>query len=309
MRPSVRKVSITLHHDGQRLDNFLLSQLPGVPKSAIYRLLRSGQVRVNGGRCKPDKRLSVDDEVRIPPVHLPDKTQPIRPPDRVLQELWDAVFYEDDDYLAINKPEGLAAHSGSGVDYGVIEAARAWNEYEFLELAHRLDRDTSGVLLLCKSRLGLLRAQAAFRDGLAEKHYFALLCGHLSRERDVDYALVRTAAANGERFVAVDEDGKEASSRFTPVKKWPMATACNVQIFSGRTHQIRVHAAALGHPVAGDRKYGHDQDHAPLRAVGLKRLCLHSRSLALPSAEGFPPLRLEAGIPDNLSAFMDKLPA
>jgi 23S rRNA pseudouridine955/2504/2580 synthase len=305
----VRRVRVTANEAGQRIDNFLLKQLSGVPKSHVYRLLRSGQVRVDGGRAKADRKLAEGEEVRIPPVRLQDSDAPIRVPDTVLNKLRDAVIFEDAHYLAISKPAGLASHGGSGLPYGVIEAARCWNKYEFLELAHRLDRDTSGVLLLAKSRPALLRAQHAFRDGLAHKRYFALLIGRLNGgPYDVDAALVRNRLAGGGRYVEVDEEeGKEAHSRFTAQARYRDATLCEVEIFSGRTHQIRVHALALGHAVAGDRKYGDRDTQKPLRERGLSRMFLHSHFLQLPADGEFPALLATAPLPDELRSFLDRL--
>jgi 23S rRNA pseudouridine955/2504/2580 synthase len=295
---------------GQRIDNFLLKNLPGVPKSHVYRLLRSGQVRVNGGRSKPERKLEEGDQVRVPPVRMAEKGAPVRPPDEVLNRLRESVIHEDAHYLAINKPAGYASHSGSGVAYGVIETARAWGRHEFLELAHRLDRDTSGVLLLAKSRPALLRAQKAFRYGMAEKRYFALLIGRWRGEsREVDAALVRSQLKGGERYVEVDpEDGKPSRSRFTPQARYRDATLCEVEIFSGRTHQIRVHALALGYPVAGDRKYGEREVQRPLRERGLKRMFLHSHYLRLAPEGEFPKLLLTAPLPEELGDFLNRLP-
>jgi 23S rRNA pseudouridine955/2504/2580 synthase len=309
-KAAVRRLPVTEHQAGQRLDNFLLKLLPGVPKSHVYRLVRSGQVRVNGGRVRPDRRLAEGDEVRVPPVRMAERDEPVRPPDAVLDRLRAAVLHEDAYYLAINKPAGLASHGGTGVLFGVIEAARAWGQYDYLELCHRLDRDTSGVLLLAKSRPALLRAQAAFRDGQARKRYQALLCGHWrGGPRDVDSALLKNRVQGGERMVLVDEDGKPSRSRFTPVKRFGNATLCEVDIFSGRMHQIRVHAADIGHPVAGDRKYGRVEDKQPLRESGLKRTFLHAAFLRLPATGDFPQLQLQAPLPPELSGFLEKLEA
>jgi 23S rRNA pseudouridine955/2504/2580 synthase len=304
----VRRVTITANAAGQRLDNFLLKQLSGVPRSAVYRIIRSGEVRVNSGRCKPDRRLEEGDEVRVPPVRRPDESAPIRPPDDVLNRLRQAVIFEDEHYIALNKPAGLASHGGSGILFGVIEAVRAWGTYEYLELCHRLDRDTSGVLLLAKSRKALLRAQSAFRDGKAQKRYRALLCGPwLGGMREVDSALLKNRLASGERFVLVDETGKPSRSRFTPVARYSQATLCEVDIFSGRMHQIRVHAADIGHPVAGDRKYGQADDKRPLRDLGLRRTFLHAFSLRLPATGEFPALTVESPLPEELEQFLPKL--
>ncbi|HEX4895047.1 MAG TPA: RluA family pseudouridine synthase [Solimonas sp.] len=301
---------MTANEDGQRIDNFLLKQLPGVPKSAVYRLLRSGQVRVNGGRAKPERKLVKGEEVRIPPVRLAEKGEAVRPPDALLNRLRAAIIHEDEHYLAISKPANLASHSGSGVPYGVIEAVRAWNKYSFIELVHRLDRDTSGVLLLAKTRPALLRGQRALKYGDADKRYFALLIGKWKGEdRDVDAALVRSRLEGGERRVQIDEDeGKPSKSRFSPRARYRDATLCEVQIFSGRTHQIRVHALALGHPVAGDDKYGERDDNKPLRELGLKRMFLHSHYLELHSTADFPKLLLNAPMPDELRDVLEKLP-
>ena len=306
-RQEVRHIGIDSNSDGQRLDNFLLKHLPGVPKSHVYRLLRSGQVRVDGGRVKADRRLSAGEQVRIPPVRMADPREPVRPPDRVLNELRESVVHEDEHYLVINKPHGISAHGGTGQLYGVIEAIRAWEKYEFIELCHRLDRDTSGVLLLAKSRQALLRAQRAFMDGTSIKRYFALLIGKWRGEdRDVDAALVKVRLGD-QHHVQLDEDGKPSKSRFSPRAKYRESTLCEVEIFSGRTHQIRVHALALGHPVAGDDKYGERQYNAPLRERGLKRMFLHSHFLQLPAAEGFPKMILNAPMPDELRDFLQRL--
>lgn len=306
-RQEVRHVRIDSHSDGQRLDNFLLKQLPGVPKSHVYRLLRSGQVRVDGGRVKADRRLASGEQVRIPPIRMADPRESVRPPDRVLKELREAVIHEDEHYLVINKPHGISAHGGTGQLYGVIEAIRAWEKYEFVELCHRLDRDTSGVLLLAKTRPALLRAQRAFKDGDTVKRYFALLIGRWKGEdRDVDAALVKVRLGD-QHHVQLDEEGKPSKSRFSPRARYRDTTLCEVEIFSGRTHQIRVHALALGHPVAGDDKYGERQYNAPLRDRGLKRMFLHSHFLQLPAAEGLPKLILNAPMPDELRDFLQKL--
>lgn len=311
VKPQVRYVRAGAQDAGQRIDNFLIKQLPGVPKSHVYRLVRSGQVRINGGRAKPERKLEEGDEVRIPPVRVAEKGEVVRPPDEVLQRLKDSIVHEDAHYLVLNKPAGYASHGGSGLAYGVIEAVRAWEAYEFIELCHRLDRDTSGVLLLAKTRAALLRAQRAFQHGHAEKRYFALLIGRWKGEaREVDAALLKTRMENGEGFTELDEeDGKPSRSLFTPQARYKDATLCEVEIFSGRTHQIRVHALALGHPVAGDRKYGEREVHKPLRERGLKRMFLHSHFLKLAADEEFPKLIVSAAMPDELRDFLSSLPA
>ena len=306
---SVRKVTVTVNEDGQRLDNFLLKQLPGVPKSHVYQLVRSGQVRINSGRAKPGIRLEEGDIVRIPPVRMAEKGEAVRPPDTVLEKLRAAIIFEDEHYLVLDKPSGLAVHAGSGLMFGVIEAIRAWGTHPFIELCHRLDRETSGVLLLAKSRLALLRAQNAFREGTVDKRYLALLVGKWEGgEREVDASLVKTRNQDGDRFVEVDEaEGKEARSRFTPRQLFQNCALCEVKIYSGRMHQIRVHAAAIDHAVAGDGKYGHSGDFKQLRELGLKRMFLHAAKLNLPAAENFPALDLQAPLPDDLQALLKAL--
>lgn len=307
--PAVRKVMVTERESGQRIDNFLIRQLGGMPKSAIYRIVRKGEVRVNGGRVKAERKLEIGDEVRIPPVRVAPKGEAVRPPDAVLNKLRESVIYEDDLYLAINKPAGFASHGGTGVPYGVIEAVRAWGKYEFIELCHRLDRDTSGVLLLAKTRPGLLRAQRAFKNALADKRYFALLTGKWRGEdRDVDAALVKSRLKNGERYVEIDEDdGKPSKSRFSPKARYKDHTLVEVTIFSGRTHQIRVHSLALGHPVAGDEKYGERDVNQKFRRQGLKRMFLHSHYLELTSEAELPKVIISAPMPDELRSYLSKL--
>ena len=303
VRQQVRKVVVSANEDGQRIDNFLLKQLPGIPKSHVYRLLRSGQVRVDGGRIKPERKLLKGEEVRIPPVRLAEKDEVVRPPDAVLNKLREAVVYEDEHYLALNKPAGISSHGGSGVLYGVIETVRAWGKYEFIELAHRLDRDTSGLLLLAKNRPALLRAQRAFKHSTAEKRYFALLDGRWRGEdRDVDAALVR----NNTRVEIDEEDGKPSKSRFSPKARYAGMTLMEVQIFSGRTHQIRAHALALGHPVAGDTKYGEREVNRKYREKGLKRMFLHSHFLKLAAEGDFPKLILNAPMTEELRDFIGR---
>jgi 23S rRNA pseudouridine955/2504/2580 synthase len=308
-RSVVRHVEVGPGEAGQRIDNFLIKQLGGVPRSHVYRLLRSGQVRINGGRAKPERKLALGDDVRIPPVRMAEKGAPVRPPDEIQNRLRDSIIFEDADYLAFSKPAGLASHAGSGVLYGVIEVARAWGKHPFIELCHRLDRDTSGVLLLAKSRPALLRAQRAFKHGTAQKRYFALVCAQLKGgPYDVDAALVRSRLEDGERMVEMDEeDGKPAHSRFTVQARYRQATLCEVEIFSGRTHQIRVHALALRAAVAGDRKYGERSEQKPLRELGLRRMFLHSHFLQLPAEGDFPKLIVTAPMPDELRAFLAKL--
>lgn len=300
-------------HAGQRIDNFLVRMFPRVPKSHIYRLLRSGQVRVNGGRVKPDRKLAVGEVLRIPPIRVTDRGAPVRPPDAVRDHLSSTVVFEDGDYLAISKPAGIAVHAGSGVSYGVIEVARSWGRYPYLELVHRLDRETSGVLLLAKSRAALMRAQACLKEGKAQKWYLALLSGKTDfAVRDVKALLTKGHLAGGERVVAVsDHSGRIAHTRFVSKTHYAGATLCDVQIFSGRTHQIRVHASTIGYSVAGDPKYSSHAERQKFRELGLGRMFLHARCLKLPASSisdrAFLSLEVTAPVPDELRSFLDGL--
>lgn len=306
--PQVRYVTVDSEYAGQRIDNFLLRELPGVPRSHVYRLLRSGQVRVDKGRVRPDRKLRAGETVRLPPVRM-EAREHKRPPDDLLNRLRASILHEDADYLIIDKPAGLPAHSGTGADFGVIEVARAWERFDFIELAHRLDRDTSGVLLLALSRAALLRAQACFAGGRARKRYLAFCCGHWrGGGRTVDDALSMQREEGQRRARANREDGKSARSHFEPMTNTRFGALCEVTIDTGRTHQIRAHAEHIGHPVAGDRKYGeHDLQQRVREAGGLKRLFLHAHRLELPAADGFGPLRAEVPLPEDLRAVMTRL--
>ncbi len=280
---SVRTLQVATEHVGQRIDNFLLRELKGLPKSRVYRILRRGEVRVNGSRVKPDYRLCSGDRLRIPPLRL-EHSEPLRPPDRVMDRLSAAVLYEDDDIIALNKPSGLAVHRGSGLGYGLIEALRMLRPQQgFLELVHRLDRDTSGCLLLAKTPEGLRAAHDALRSGTADKRYLALVRGRWERGSElVRLPLSRDLLRGGERVVAVNSSGRPALTRFVPVTIRAEASLLEAVIGTGRTHQIRVHAAALGHPVAGDDKYGDSGFNQHMKILGLKRLFLHAHSLSMP---------------------------
>lgn len=306
--PAVQHLDITPLHAGQRLDNFLLRELKGAPKSLIYRLVRTGQVRINGGRIAPEQRLQTGDRVRIPPVRL-GEAQPATPPSAAWQErLREAILHEDRELLVINKPCGLAVHKGSNRAYGVIEALRTLRPHEpFLELAHRLDRETSGCLVLARTPDALRQIQQAFRNAQVEKRYLALVRGHWSLGvHEVNQPLRRNLLRGGERMVEVVEDGKPARTRFRPVSLHQPASLLEVRIITGRTHQIRVHAAHADHPVAGDDKYG---DHAFNRWMsehcGLRRLFLHAHSLHL--TLGGREIALSAPLDTELKAVLERL--
>jgi len=308
---SVRHLEITPAHAGQRLDNFLLRELKGAPKSLIYRILRKGEVRLNGGRVQPSQRLQAGDVLRIPPVRLGVAEERLgRPPSGWVERLRDAVLYEDREVLVLDKPAGLAVHKGSGLDYGVIEILRASRPDEpFLELAHRLDRETSGCLLLARTSGALRGIQNALRAGQVEKRYLALVRDYWNHgPREVNLPLRRNVLRGGERMVEVLDDGKPALTRFRPVSLFKPASLLEAKIVTGRTHQIRVHAAYVDHPVAGDDKYGDPAFNRMMgECHGLHRLFLHAHSLIVPL--GGREIAVSAPLGAELKAVLDSLGA
>ncbi len=312
IRPAAaRRVRVGEASAGQRLDNFLLRELAGVPRSRIYRLLRRGEVRVNGGRKQADYRLAAEDEVRLPPLReAPERGElPRRVPDALLQSVRQAIVHEDARILVLNKPAGLAVHGGSGLAFGVIEALRALRPEEPLELVHRLDRDTSGCLLVARTRAALRAAHALLREGSVEKRYAALLAGKWRLgHKTIDAPVLTHARQGGERMVRVHRAGKIAVSAFAPVAHYrEFATLVEVSIRTGRTHQIRVHAAFAGHPVAGDEKYGDRECNARLRAVGLRRMFLHASSIAFRWPDTGTEFRAQAPLPVELASVLERL--
>jgi len=302
----VETVEVPEDRDGQRVDNFLTGRLKGVPKSLVYRLLRTGQVRINGKRAKPDVRLAAGDRVRIPPVRVAERVDGGPPPAGQSARVEAAILSEDRDFLVIDKPAGVASHGGSGVSFGAIELLRAARPRDTLELAHRLDRDTSGVLVLAKKRSALTKLQAEIREGRVEKRYLALLEGRLPTQKlIVDAPLRKSVLQGGERMVRVDEEGKASRSRFSEVERFGDATLAEIAIETGRTHQIRVHSAHIGHPIAGDEKYGDREFNRAMREKGLKRLFLHAARFEFSIGErsyGF-----SAPLPDDLKRVLDAL--
>lgn len=293
---------------GQRIDNFLLKQLKGVPKTRIYRILRKGEVRVNKKRIKPDYRLNSGDVVRIPPVRMGDKAEPVRPGDRVLKQIKQSILYEDDGLLVLNKPSGLAVHGGSGLAYGVIEGLRALRpEARFLELAHRLDRDTSGCLVIAKKRSVLRAFHALLREGGMDKVYLALVMGRWKGGgKRIDAPLRKNELKSGERVVRVSKDGKPSLSIFTPVTIYKDCSLMRVKLITGRTHQVRVHAQYSGHPIAGDEKYGDDSFNREMAGRGLKRLFLHAAELHFTLPE-HGTVHVEAPLDENLQNLITNL--
>ncbi|TKR33366.1 RluA family pseudouridine synthase [Luteimonas gilva] len=303
-------VRISEDRDGQRLDNFLLGYLKGAPRSLIYKLLRSGQVRVNGGRSKPERRLEGGDEVRIPPVRLEEPGDKGTPAKGLLDAMAASIVFEDARLLAINKPSGVASHGGSGISFGAIETLRALRPKESLELVHRLDRDTSGLLIVAKKRSALTELQALMReDGGIAKRYLALLVGRMpDGVMSVDAPLHVGLRQGGERHVQVNPSGKASLSHFRVLERRGGQSYCEVRIETGRTHQIRVHAEHIGHPVAGDDKYGDETINKKLREqAGLKRLFLHAASLEFALDGGRAPYVLNAPLASELVDVLDRL--
>ncbi|HET7332644.1 RluA family pseudouridine synthase [Dyella sp.] len=304
----VRQVEIGPERDGQRIDNALVTLLKGVPKSMIYRLLRTGQVRVNGKRAKPDTRLAQGDTLRIPPVRVAERPAEQGAPQAALAAVADAVIFEDKHFLVIDKPAGMASHGGSGVSFGAIELLRQARPKDHLELVHRLDRDTSGVLVFARTRAGLTGLQAAIRAGEVTKQYLCLMVGRPNKAKfDVNAPLKKSVLQGGERMVRVAEDGKPSLTFFREMEQYPGARLMQATLGTGRTHQIRVHAAHVGHPLAGDPKYGDKEANKRFRDLGLHRLFLHASNLSFEldgRAYGF-----SAPLPDDLKDVLDRLAA
>lgn len=294
---AVQVIEVEMDDDGQRIDNFLFRLLKGVPKSRVYRLLRKGEVRVNGGRARPSRRLQTGDRLRIPPVRQGDPTAAEGPSHAMIESIGESIIYEDDEMLVLNKPAGMAVHGGSGINAGLIEALRQHRpDVRRLELVHRLDRGTSGCLMVAKTRPALVRLQAALRHkrGIA-KTYRALVHGEwLAARTEVALPLERRSLEGGGRIVRVAEGGKEALTRFRVLEASARFSWLEAEPVTGRTHQIRVHCSTAGHPIVGDDKYGDEQRDA---ALGARRLMLHAARLVITLGEG-PPIVVEAP-PDN----------
>ncbi|MBP8283396.1 MAG: RluA family pseudouridine synthase [Chromatiaceae bacterium] len=302
-------VGIDAELAGQRIDNFLLARAKGVPRSHVYRILRRGEVRVNKGRVKPDYRLQSGDLVRIPPLRMVEPRPPGQAPESRLRGLAGAILYEDERLLALDKPAGLAVHGGSGLSFGLIEAMRQMRPGAELELVHRLDRDTSGCLLLAKRASTLRDLHRLIRENGVEKRYLALLVRPLPRpEMTVDAPLLKNTLKSGERVVRVDNaQGKPARTLFRRLRRLGDLDLVEARLITGRTHQIRVHAAYLGAPLAGDEKYGDEAANKGLRPLGLRRLFLHAASLGLQPAHLDQPLRIQAPLPAELEALIGRL--
>lgn len=306
-RPAVRIETVPEQRAGQRLDNFLAHSLKGVPKQAIYRMIRTGQVRINGGRCKPDRRVVAGDAVRIPPAMV-GAGQTAVVSATVIAQIRAATLYEDDDFLVVDKPTGMAVHSGSGLPWGLIDAVRQARPEEFFELAHRLDRDTSGCLVLARNGRALRHLADLFRSGAVHKNYLCLMDGVLQEGQVTVDQAIRKVPQGAESIMQVNADGKPAVTHFRHLQTLPGCTYAEAELLTGRTHQIRVHAAYLGLPLAGDERYGHPAALKKWQKLGLNRLFLHAHHLSLRSPAD-EILTFNAPLPDSLREVLHALNA
>ena len=310
VNPNVQFLTINDDEAGQRLDNFLLARLKGVPKSLIYRIVRKGEVRVNKGRSKPEYKLQAEDVVRIPPVRVAEKAQ-----DTVsnkltkVAQLEQHIIFEDNYLLVLNKPSGIAVHGGSGLDFGVIEALRALRpEARFLELVHRLDRDTSGILLVAKKRSALRHLHEQLREKTIQKEYLALVRGQWqSHCKVVQAPLLKNELSSGERIVKVSEQGKPSETRFSVEERYVNATLVKASPVTGRTHQIRVHTQYARHPIALDSKYGDKVFDQHMAELGLNRLFLHAYSIRFEHPHSGETLRLTAQLDEKMKGILKRL--
>ncbi|MCW2254278.1 23S rRNA pseudouridine955/2504/2580 synthase [Providencia alcalifaciens] len=300
----VQFIDISDDEAGQRIDNFLLAKLKGVPKSMIYRIIRKGEVRVNKGRIKPEYKLAAGDQVRVPPVRVAEREDvPVSVKLDKVAALADCILYEDDSILVINKPSGTAVHGGSGLSFGVIEGLRALRpEARFLELVHRLDRDTSGILLVAKKRSALRALHEQLRLKQIQKDYMALVRGNWqSHTKVIQAPLLKNILQSGERIVRVNSEGKPSETRFKVEERFDKATLVKASPVTGRTHQIRVHTLHAGHPIAFDNRYGDKQFDSQLAGTGLKRLFLHASSLKFTHPKSGEEMRIQAPLHEDLN--------
>lgn len=309
--------SIDADQAGQRLDNFLMARLKGVPKSRIYNAIRKGEVRVNKGRSKPEYKLTAGDQIRIPPIRVSEERQVAKASNQIQKLLNDSILYEDDGLLVINKPAGLAVHGGSGVNLGLIETLRQMRpDARYLELVHRLDRDTSGCIMIAKKRSYLRHLQAALREkslqevskGDVQKTYQALVIGQWpDSKKRVDHPLIKLETGQDERIVKVHPEGKSSLTEFAVVARYQGFSLIEAKPITGRTHQIRVHAQYTGHSLVGDEKYGNDEINAQMRDLGFKRLFLHASALEFYLPDSNAPIQVKAPLPPDLANPLSKL--
>ena len=310
LNPKVKLTEISEDEAGQRIDNYLVNQLKGVPKSLIYRIIRKGEVRVNKGRIKPEYKLQGGDIVRIPPVRISQKATPeVSTKLNKVSQLENQIIYEDEVLLVLNKPSGIAVHGGSGLNFGVIEALRALRpDARFLELVHRLDRDTSGILLVAKKRSALRNLHAQLREKRVQKDYLALVRGQWqSHCKVVNAPLLKNELASGERIVRVNEQGKASETRFRIEERYQNATLVKASPVTGRTHQIRVHTQYAGHPIALDDKYGDREFDKKMSALGLNRLFLHAFEIVFFHPRTEEKMRIKAPLDGKMKQILAKL--
>ncbi len=308
--PQVQKIIIDPEYAGQRLDNFLFNKLKGVPKTRIYRIIRKGEVRINQGRVKPDYRLVSGDLLRIPPVRKSDNEamSPVTTHPALSQKILNDILFEDDNILVLNKPSGVAVHGGSGVSLGVIEAVRQLRGPKGVyELVHRLDRETSGCLMIAKNRATLKVLHEQLRLQQIEKIYWTLVKGKWRSAGVVTAPLIKNQLSSGERIVKVSPDGQPARTEFRVLKMFSEASLMEAKPRTGRTHQIRVHAASVNHPIAGDDKYGDSLFNQSMRKKGLKRLFLHARQITLLLPDYKEPLVIIAPLEQSLEEGLAEL--
>jgi len=305
---TVKFVEITSEHSDQRIDNYLFTLLKGVPKSRIYRIIRKGEIRINGSRIKPDYKLNEGDKIRIPPVRIAEREAFILPSKKLQYLLEKNILYEDDALLVLNKPSGLAVHGGSGIKFGLIEALRLIRpKTDYFELAHRIDRETSGCLIVAKKRSTLRYLQEQMRNRRISKVYRALATGKWPRGiKRIDLPLMAFEQKTGEKIVRVNPKGKKSVTIFSVMKRYRNFTLLEASLETGRTHQIRVHAQHIGCPLAGDSKYGLDDINKDIRKSGLKRMFLHAFKIgfSLPCGKN---IFIEAPMPSDLSEHLMKL--
>ncbi len=315
-KDSVSLITVAEHEAGQRLDNYLIKILKGVPKSHIHRIIRAGEVRLNKKRCKPDSRIQTGDLLRIPPVRTAEKQRSSETRAQAVPAREFTIIYEDDALLVIDKPAGIAVHGGSGVSFGVIEQIRrARPEARYLELVHRLDKDTSGLLMIAKKRSALVKLHEAIRNDHPKKIYLALGVGKLPNDSfHVKLPLFKYTGAQGEKMVRVSEDGQSAHTIFRVLNRFSDGllhqvglshlTLVQATLKTGRTHQIRVHLQSQQCPIAGDERYGDYQANKRLQKLGLKRMFLHAAELHLDHPLTGEKLILKAPLPQDLAQFV-----
>lgn len=305
----VQLVTITEDNQHQRVDNYLIRVLKGVPKSKIYRILRKGEVRVNKKRVKPDYKLQASDMLRIPPIRISDNKTPDLS-SHSFEFLEEAIIFEDERLIVVNKPSGMAVHGGSGLHFGLIEALRALRpKQEFLELVHRLDRDTSGCIVLAKRRSALRHLHAQLRDKAVDKTYHAVVNGNWpSKIKSVKASLYKNQLQSGERLVFVDERGKESDTRFKVIERYVGASLIEARPITGRTHQIRVHCQYAGHSIANDSKYGHEEFSKYIQGLNCKRLCLHAKSIRFIHPLSEKVISFNAPYDKSMSQLLGRLP-